>query len=738
MGIEQGNENRNFYVGRNTYWENGIVPYTIKGSLSDTKERKIIETAIEELARKTCIQLVPKGSIEAQGLSHTTYIEFIDLPGCWSYVGRNPSGVQHISLQNPGCVDHSTVQHEILHALGMWHEQNRLDRDDYIRILKENVTSGNEFNFDKKKTSDTRPYDAESVMQYSLYSFGKEIGNTTLKTMEFVDKNLEFLADLDAGLDFYDVADITDAYQCAAHCKGSSRPKCENGGFVDHNCECFCPSGLKGDNCQTVETSSACGGIVYVSKSKVTEIKTPNWPSSYPVGTKCTWLIKAPAEMYVKLTEDELSLPYNTLDRCYHWMEVRYNLIGQLGVKICGEAKNRIWTTTSSGESNLMMVRFDAKFAEDRDPWQGFKISATAFNKDSNPTTLPSDSTPTTLPTTLPSDSTPTTLPTTLPSDSTPTTLPSEPLTCTFETGSDCFLMNDPTAKLTWKQQRFSTPTPGTGPYGAKEGQYYSYMESSHPAGSTGQELTATFVMRNEISEAQPRCLSIYYSMHGATMGSLEVYRKGSGIPKDLIFIKEGEQGNQWNLANISILPVSDLQIYIEAVRGSTHLSDIGIDDVKLTPGYCNIICTFEPEDPNCVFDLSKGDYNWDIKQGKTLSAHTGPSRAHSGQFYAYLEASDRPMGGTAVMSFKVPPMAHNEYCLSFAYNMNGGNMGELTVQNEAELWTKKGNQGHSWKEAKVPITAETGDRIEIVATLGYDYTSDIAVDDIEMKEGVC
>ena len=85
--------------------------------------------------------------------------------------------------------------------------------------------------------------------------------------------------------------------------------------------------------------------------------------------------------MYIKLIEEELSLPYNTLDRCYHWMEVRYNLIGQLGVKICGEAKNRIWTTTASGESNLMMVRFDAKFAEDRDPWQGFKISATAFNK---------------------------------------------------------------------------------------------------------------------------------------------------------------------------------------------------------------------------------------------------------------------------------------------------------------------------------------------------------------------
>ncbi|CAC5402731.1 unnamed protein product [Mytilus coruscus] len=294
MGVEQEKENdlqRNFEFD-NTYWEKGIVPYTIKGSLSNTKERKIIETAIKELARKTCIQLVPKGSTETQGLGHTTYIEFIDSYGCWSFVGRFSSGSQHISLQNPYCVHHSIIQHEIMHAIGMWHEQSRLDRDNYIRILKGNVEEGREHNFDKHNTSDTRPYDAESVMQYNLYAFGKPIGNRKAKTIEFIDKDLEFLADLDAGLDFYDVADITDAYQCAAHCKGSSRPKCENGGFVDHNCKCFCPSGLKGGNCQTVETSSACGGIVYVSELYVTEIRTPNWPSPYPVGTKCTWLIK--------------------------------------------------------------------------------------------------------------------------------------------------------------------------------------------------------------------------------------------------------------------------------------------------------------------------------------------------------------------------------------------------------------------------------------------------------------
>ena len=57
-------------------------------------------------------------------------------------------GVQLVSL-GAGCVQHGVVLHELLHTLGLWHEQSRLDRDQYVRILWENIRTGKEDNFAK-------------------------------------------------------------------------------------------------------------------------------------------------------------------------------------------------------------------------------------------------------------------------------------------------------------------------------------------------------------------------------------------------------------------------------------------------------------------------------------------------------------------------------------------------------------------------------------------------------------
>lgn len=63
---------------------------------------------------------------------------------CWSYVGRY-GGPQILSLQppddkSPNCLGtEGRALHELLHALGIFHEQSRADRDKFITVHLDNV-----------------------------------------------------------------------------------------------------------------------------------------------------------------------------------------------------------------------------------------------------------------------------------------------------------------------------------------------------------------------------------------------------------------------------------------------------------------------------------------------------------------------------------------------------------------------------------------------------------------------
>uniref|UniRef100_A0A8C2WDT8 Metalloendopeptidase n=1 Tax=Cyclopterus lumpus TaxID=8103 RepID=A0A8C2WDT8_CYCLU len=69
--------------------------------------------------------------------------------GCYFFVGRR-EGKQVVSLARRGCLYHGTVQHELLHALGMEHNFRK------IATLNQGT-----------------PYDYGSVMQYHKYAFSK-------------------------------------------------------------------------------------------------------------------------------------------------------------------------------------------------------------------------------------------------------------------------------------------------------------------------------------------------------------------------------------------------------------------------------------------------------------------------------------------------------------------------------------------------------------------------------------
>ncbi|XP_073424452.1 high choriolytic enzyme 1-like isoform X2 [Dendrobates tinctorius] len=146
---------------------NGIVPvpYTISSQYSS--EVTLINEALKEFETMTCVQFVNR-------VSETDYLSIESGVGCWSYIGRI-LGKQTVSLSSPSCMVYGVIQHEAMHNIGFFHEHTRMDRDNYIDILWQNMDQAYYGNFNSADGNTfSIPYDYASVMHYNNYAYSKD------------------------------------------------------------------------------------------------------------------------------------------------------------------------------------------------------------------------------------------------------------------------------------------------------------------------------------------------------------------------------------------------------------------------------------------------------------------------------------------------------------------------------------------------------------------------------------
>lgn len=146
------------------WWEDNTIVYTIDPSAPNTIR---INAAIAHWEANTNVKFVKR-------TNETDYVAFVGGNGCSSYVGQI-GGRQNITL-SAQCSTGNII-HEIGHAAGLWHEQSRMDRDDYIDILWENISDAAKHNFQTYNNfygngiDMTPTLDFGSIMMYSPYSF---------------------------------------------------------------------------------------------------------------------------------------------------------------------------------------------------------------------------------------------------------------------------------------------------------------------------------------------------------------------------------------------------------------------------------------------------------------------------------------------------------------------------------------------------------------------------------------
>lgn len=183
------------------------IPYILADNL-DLNAKGAILKAFEMFRLKSCVDFKPYEG-------ESSYIIFQKFSGCWSMVGDQQVG-QNLSI-GTGCDYKATIEHEILHALGFYHEQSRTDRDDYVTIHWDEIRPGYEHNFDTYDdniiTDLNTPYDYESVMHYGPFSFNQNEGIPTITT-----KIPEFNGIIGQRLDFsaIDLKRLNRMYNCTA------------------------------------------------------------------------------------------------------------------------------------------------------------------------------------------------------------------------------------------------------------------------------------------------------------------------------------------------------------------------------------------------------------------------------------------------------------------------------------------------------------------------------------------
>ena len=151
----------------------------------DSSRKANIQQAMETMEGLTCLQFIPR-------TDQSDYIIFRahEDDGCSSRVGRD-GGDQFVRI-GPGCNYQSTILHKLCHALGMWHEQSRPDRDNYVSVIWDNIKEDREHNFMKRNKfevdSQGAVYDFASIMHYNLDSFSKS-KRDGLKTLKVIDED---------------------------------------------------------------------------------------------------------------------------------------------------------------------------------------------------------------------------------------------------------------------------------------------------------------------------------------------------------------------------------------------------------------------------------------------------------------------------------------------------------------------------------------------------------------------
>lgn len=186
---------------------------------------------------------------------------------------------------------------------------------------------------------------------------------------------------------------------------------------------------------------------------------------------------------------------------------------------------------------------------------------------------------------------------------------------------------------------------------------------------------------------------------------------------------------------------------YSESIENNNCRSiQIEITESCVTPGSGILVYSFEYDFENWE-QSTDDDIDWTRNSGGTSSYNTGPSQAHDGSYYLYVEATNNFNKEAIITSPCIDLSNTTEPYFDFWRHMEGGNMGTLVVDfygngqwfNDVLTYS---NLTSDWDGHFANIYSHepgmqgcSDCRIRFRATTGPGYQSDIAIDKIRIHD---
>lgn len=289
--------------------------------------------------------------------------------------------------------------------------------------------------------------------------------------------------------------------------------------------------------------------------------------------------------------------------------------------------------------------------------------------------------------------------------------------------------------------------------------------------GNTANDKGQTAELISEIflnTAPKGRCFTFWYYLTGGDAGFIEISVRDTVTNNVFVLWKDGavDLGNKWYFGQFGYYLDSPHRINIKAIRGGSTGS-VALDDLMFREAkYCSVIpdeavtgvslpvqnatsalsttrgsvTTRPPSAFDCDFEVDfckwQNDYslalNWTRNQGQTDSLDTGPIVDHTlgtkDGWYIYIETS-YPAKKNDTARLSSPRIADlSTKCLTFYYHMKGRHIDTLNVlaindsNYEYQLFSKSGNQGTKWKEAKFNLQMSEAYKLVFEARRGDDY----------------